>query len=40
VLDIVPTGDAFRGASISFAMDFWVWFFLAQHGPSRANHRR
>ena len=30
VLDIVPTGDAFRGANMSFAMDFWVWFFLAQ----------
>ena len=30
VLDIVPTGDAFRGANMSFAMGFWVWFFLAQ----------
>ena len=30
VLDIVPTGDAFRRANMSFAMDFWVWFFLAQ----------
>jgi len=30
VLDIVPTGDAFRGTNMSFAMDFWVWFFLAQ----------
>jgi haloacetate dehalogenase len=30
VLDIVPTGDAFRGANMAFAMDFWVWFFLAQ----------
>ena len=30
VLDIIPTGDAFRSANMSFAMDFWVWFFLAQ----------
>jgi len=30
VLDIVSTGDALRGANMSFAMDFWVWFFLAQ----------
>jgi haloacetate dehalogenase len=30
VLDIVPTGDALRGTNMAFAMDFWVWFFLAQ----------
>ena len=30
VLDIVPTGDAFRRADMSFAINFWVWFFLAQ----------
>ncbi len=29
-IDVVPTGNAFRGANMSFAMDFWVWFFLAQ----------
>lgn len=30
VLDIVPTGDAFSGTNMSFAINFWVWFFLAQ----------
>ena len=30
VLDIVPTGDVFRRVDMSFAIDFWVWFFLAQ----------
>jgi len=30
VLDIVPTGDALRRADRSFALDFWIWFFLAQ----------
>jgi haloacetate dehalogenase len=25
VLDIVPTGDAFRRANMDFAMGFWVW---------------
>jgi len=30
VLDIVPTGDVFRRVNMSFAIDFWVWFFLAQ----------
>src|SRR5574338_125835 len=28
VLDIVPTGDAFSKANMSFAINFWVWFFL------------
>jgi haloacetate dehalogenase len=32
VLDIVPTGDVFRRVNMSFAIDFWVWFFLAQPG--------
>lgn len=30
VLDIIPTGDAFRGADMRFALGFWHWFFLAQ----------
>jgi haloacetate dehalogenase len=30
VLDIVPTGDAFRRAGMEFGMGYWVWFFLAQ----------
>lgn len=30
VLDIVPTGDAFRRADMSFGLAYWVWFFLAQ----------
>ena len=30
VLDIVPTGDAFRRANMEFALTFWIWFFLAQ----------
>ena len=30
VLDIVPTGDAFRRADMAFGLAFWVWFFLAQ----------
>lgn len=30
VLDIIPTGDAFRRAGMDFGMAYWVWFFLAQ----------
>jgi haloacetate dehalogenase len=30
VLDIVPTGEAFRRTDMRFAMGFWHWFFLAQ----------
>ena len=30
VLDIVPTGEAFRRADMAFGLAFWVWFFLAQ----------
>jgi haloacetate dehalogenase len=30
VLDIVPTGEAFRRADMSFGLAFWGWFFLAQ----------
>ncbi len=30
VLDIVPTGEAFRRADAKFAMGYWHWFFLAQ----------
>ncbi len=30
VLDIVPTGEAFRRADMRFGLGFWHWFFLAQ----------
>lgn len=30
VLDIVPTGEAFRRADMRFGLRFWGWFFLAQ----------
>jgi haloacetate dehalogenase len=30
VLDIVPTGEAFRRADMAFGLGFWHWFFLAQ----------
>ena len=33
VLDIVPTGDAFRRADRDFALHFWVWSFLAAPEP-------
>jgi haloacetate dehalogenase len=29
VLDIIPTGEAFRRADATFALDYWVWSFLA-----------
>jgi haloacetate dehalogenase len=30
VLDILPTGEHWRRAGMSFALDWWHWFFLAQ----------
>jgi haloacetate dehalogenase len=33
VLDIVPTGDAFRRADMDFAVGYWVWSFLAADEP-------
>jgi len=30
VLDIIPTGEAFRRANMEFGLGFWHWFFLAQ----------
>ena len=33
VLDVVPTGDAFDRAGREFALDFWVWSFLAAPAP-------
>ena len=33
VLDIVPTGDAFRRADMDFTLGFWVWSFLAAPEP-------
>jgi haloacetate dehalogenase len=33
VLDIVPTGDAFRQADMDFSLTFWVWSFLAAPEP-------
>lgn len=33
VLDIVPTGEAFRRAEAAFALDYWVWSFLAAPHP-------
>jgi haloacetate dehalogenase len=30
VLDIVPTGEAFRRADREFALGYWVWSFLAE----------
>ncbi len=30
VLDIIPTGEAFRRTNIDFGLGFWHWFFLAQ----------
>src|SRR4051794_23870431 len=29
VLDIIPTGEAFRRADLTFGMGYWHWFFLA-----------
>jgi haloacetate dehalogenase len=33
VLDVVPTGDAFARADREFALDFWIWSFLAAPAP-------
>jgi haloacetate dehalogenase len=33
VVDIVPTGDAFRRADGEFALGYWVWSFLAADEP-------
>ena len=33
VLDIVPTGEAFRRADMQFGLGYWHWFFLAQPFP-------
>ena len=33
VLDIVPTGEAFRRADMDFSLGFWVWAFLAADEP-------
>jgi haloacetate dehalogenase len=33
VLDIIPTGEAFRRAGMAFGLGYWHWFFLAQPHP-------
>ena len=33
VLDIIPTGEAFRRADRAFGLGYWHWFFLAQPYP-------
>jgi haloacetate dehalogenase len=33
VLDIVPTGEIWRGADATFALGYWHWGFLAQAAP-------
>jgi len=33
VLDIIPTGEHFRRADMSFGLGYWHWFFLAQPEP-------
>jgi haloacetate dehalogenase len=33
VLDIIPTGEAFRRADMAFGLGYWHWFFLAQPFP-------
>jgi haloacetate dehalogenase len=33
VLDIIPTGEAFRRADLAFGLGYWHWFFLAQPAP-------
>lgn len=32
-LDIIPTGEHFRRADMTFALGYWHWFFLAQPDP-------
>ncbi|MFD2762847.1 alpha/beta fold hydrolase [Micromonospora eburnea] len=33
VLDVVPTGDAYRRADMRFSLGYWVWSFLAAPEP-------
>ena len=33
VLDIIPTGEAFRRTNMAFGLGYWHWFFLAQPAP-------
>ena len=33
VLDIVPTGEAYRRADMAFSLGFWIWTFLAAPYP-------
>src|SRR4051812_25557282 len=33
VLDVVPTGEAFRRADSAFALGYWVWSLLAAPAP-------
>jgi haloacetate dehalogenase len=33
VLDIVPTGDAYRHADMEFSLGYWIWSFLAAPAP-------
>jgi haloacetate dehalogenase len=33
VLDIVPTGEMYRRADMSFGLGYWHWFFLPQPYP-------
>lgn len=33
VLDVIPTGEAFRQGGLAFGLGFWLWFFLAQPYP-------
>jgi haloacetate dehalogenase len=37
VLDIIPTGEAFRRADMAFGLGYWHWFFLAQPAPLPEN---
>lgn len=30
ILDIIPTGEAYRRTDMDFAMGYWHWFFLSQ----------
>ena len=33
VLDIVPTGEAYRRANMAFGLGYWHWFFLIRPAP-------
>jgi haloacetate dehalogenase len=37
VLDIIPTGEAWRRANMEFGLGYWHWFFLAQPFPLPEN---